>query len=67
MSSNSEKIISLDDFLKQKDRLTDKKIVFTNGCFDILHKRHVAYLKKARELGDVLIVGLNSDESVKRL
>lgn len=44
-----------------------KKIVFTNGCFDILHKGHVEYLQKARGMGDVLLIGLNSDESVKRL
>ncbi len=44
-----------------------KKIVFTNGCFDILHSGHVKYLKQAKELGDVLIVGLNSDSSIKRL
>lgn len=43
------------------------KIVFTNGCFDLLHKGHVDYLSKASDLGDVLIVGLNSDSSVKRL
>lgn len=48
-------------------RFTGKRIVFTNGCFDILHKGHVDYLFKAREMGDVLIVGLNSDASVKRL
>jgi len=44
----------------------NKKIVFTNGCFDILHKGHISYLKKARNLGDILIVGLNSDDSVRR-
>ena len=44
-----------------------KKIVFTNGVFDILHAGHVTYLKKAQSLGDVLIVGLNSDHSTKRL
>ncbi|WP_374165172.1 D-glycero-beta-D-manno-heptose 1-phosphate adenylyltransferase [Arcticibacter sp. MXS-1] len=44
-----------------------KRIVFTNGCFDILHSGHVSYLNKARELGDILIVGLNCDESVMRL
>ncbi len=48
-------------------RLQGKKIVFTNGCFDILHAGHVAYLEQARQLGDVLIVGLNSDASVSRL
>ena len=44
-----------------------KKIVFTNGCFDILHVGHVRYLAAARQLGDILIVGLNSDESVRAL
>ncbi len=43
------------------------KIVFTNGCFDIIHRGHIEYLKKAKSLGDVLIVGLNSDNSVQRL
>jgi rfaE bifunctional protein nucleotidyltransferase chain/domain len=45
----------------------EKKIVFTNGCFDILHRGHVEYLSKARDLGDYLVLGLNTDESVKRL
>lgn len=44
-----------------------KKIVFTNGCFDILHKGHVTYLTEAKKLGDLLVIGLNSDASVKRL
>lgn len=44
-----------------------KKIVFTNGCFDIIHAGHVRYLTTAKNFGDVLIVGLNSDESVRRL
>lgn len=44
-----------------------KKIVFTNGCFDILHRGHVEYLTQARDLGDVLVLGLNTDESVRRL
>ncbi|ADG72612.1 D-glycero-beta-D-manno-heptose 1-phosphate adenylyltransferase [Brachyspira murdochii] len=48
-------------------RKENKKIVFTNGCFDILHRGHVQYLQKARELGDLLVLGLNSDNSVKRL
>jgi D-beta-D-heptose 7-phosphate kinase/D-beta-D-heptose 1-phosphate adenosyltransferase len=43
------------------------RIVFTNGCFDLLHKGHVLYLEEAKALGDKLVVGLNSDESVKRL
>lgn len=45
----------------------NKKIVFTNGCFDILHVGHVRYLTTAKSFGDVLIVGLNNDESVKKL
>lgn len=43
------------------------RVVFTNGCFDILHRGHVEYLAAARELGDVLVVGLNADDSVSRL
>ena len=45
----------------------EKKIVFTNGCFDIIHAGHVRYLTAAKNFGDVLIVGLNTDESVRRL
>jgi rfaE bifunctional protein nucleotidyltransferase chain/domain len=48
-------------------RVAGRKIVFTNGCFDILHKGHVRYLRRARKLGDVLVVGVNSDNSVKRI
>jgi len=48
-------------------RRKGKKVVFTNGCFDILHYGHVMYLEKARAKGDCLIVGLNSDSSVKRI
>jgi len=44
-----------------------KKIVFTNGCFDIIHRGHIEYLAKASDFGDVLIIGLNSDNSVKRI
>jgi len=44
-----------------------RKVVFTNGCFDILHAGHVRYLREAKGMGDVLVVGLNSDESVRRL
>ncbi len=49
------------------ERNQGKKIVFTNGCFDILHRGHVTYLAEARKLGDLLILGVNSDASVKRL
>ena len=48
-------------------KFKDRKIVFTNGCFDILHQGHVTYLAQAAELGDNLVVGLNSDASVKKL
>lgn len=51
----------------EKLRAAGKKIVFTNGCFDILHSGHVSYLQAARSLGDILVVGVNSDESVRRL
>lgn len=51
----------------QEEREKGKKIVFTNGCFDILHIGHVRYLKEAKALGDILIVGLNSDNSVRAL
>ena len=48
-------------------KLTDEKIVFTNGCFDLLHYGHIHYLSQAKDLGDRLIVGVNSDQSVARL
>ena len=51
----------------RKLQKNNKKIVFTNGCFDILHAGHVNYLSKAKSLGDVLVIGLNSDSSVKKL
>ena len=62
------------DFLKKDLKLNEelkkldgKKIIFTNGCFDILHRGHITYLNEARKLGDALVIGLNSDASVKRL
>ncbi len=57
---------SLSNLLRQW-RAEGKKIVFTNGCFDILHAGHVSVLEFSRSKGDVLVVGLNSDASVKRL
>ena len=48
-------------------RARGHRIVFTNGCFDVLHRGHVAYLRQARALGDLLVVALNSDDSVARL
>ena len=51
----------------KKWKSVNKKIVFTNGCFDLLHKGHVDYLEKAKKLGDILIVGINNDASVSNL
>ena len=51
----------------QRERKTGKRIVFTNGCFDILHVGHVRYLTAAKKRGDILVIGLNSDLSVKGL
>lgn len=64
-----EKFLSLGELEKtvMKLRRQGHTIVFTNGCFDILHSGHVRYLSAARRLGDVLIVGLNNDQSIKRL
>jgi len=53
--------------LIKKLKKQGKKIVFTNGCFDILHPGHVFYLNKAKSLGDILIVAINSDKSLKKL
>ena len=64
-----EKVLSLEDMLKQVEHLREKsqRMVFTNGCFDIIHPGHIHYLHSARQLGDVLIVGVNSDRSIKKL
>ncbi len=69
LNNIESKILSWDALRKQLAvwRFKDKKIVFTNGCFDILHLGHIEYLAKARELGGVLIVGLNSNDSVHRV
>ena len=61
------KIVEPGFFSKHEEELHRKKIVFTNGCFDILHVGHVTYLAQAKALGDVLVIGLNSDDSVRRL
>ena len=60
------KILNWDELRQTVDRLRadGKKIVFTNGCFDIIHIGHIRYLKEAKALGDVLVIGLNSDKSV---
>jgi D-beta-D-heptose 7-phosphate kinase/D-beta-D-heptose 1-phosphate adenosyltransferase len=51
----------------EREREAGRRVVFTNGCFDLLHAGHVRYLREAKGLGDVLVVGLNSDDSVRRL
>lgn len=63
------KIVDLPKLIQHIQALKSagKKIVFTNGCFDILHKGHVDYLAKAADKGDALVVGVNTDQSVKRL
>ena len=65
LQSIESKIISVSQWEKVRDEY--QSIVFTNGCFDVLHRGHVTYLAQARDLGDCLVVGLNSDASVKRL
>ena len=64
-----QKILALEDLLARRDRLRqeNKRTVFTNGCFDLLHPGHVDYLSRARQMGDALIVGVNSDRSVREL
>ena len=69
LNTKKNKIVDLNDLLKilEYKKLENKKIVFTNGCFDILHSGHVSFLEKASFLGDILIVGLNSDNSIRSL
>jgi D-beta-D-heptose 7-phosphate kinase/D-beta-D-heptose 1-phosphate adenosyltransferase len=63
------KILPLDQLLStlSAERVGGKRIVFTNGCFDLMHIGHTRYLQAAKELGDILIVGVNSDASVRSL
>ena len=67
--SISAKIKSLDELVCELDRLKDqsKRIVFTNGCFDLLHVGHTRYLEAARSYGDVLVVAVNSDSSTRQI
>jgi D-beta-D-heptose 7-phosphate kinase/D-beta-D-heptose 1-phosphate adenosyltransferase len=64
-----EKIKSKEDLhgIVEELKRKGKRIVFTNGCFDLLHLGHIRYLEKARSLGDILVVGVNSDRSVRNL
>lgn len=65
--NHNNKIMGINSVERFRRIYNNKKIVFTNGCFDILHVGHVRYLQEAAGLGDILVVGLNSDESVRRL
>ena len=64
-----DKIKTQDELVEilQKEKAAGKKVVFTNGCFDIVHVGHTRYLKLAREKGDLLVVALNTDESARQL
>ena len=66
---SAQKILSQDELLAERARLRagEQKLVFTNGCFDILHVGHVRYLEQARALGDALVVAINSDRTVREL
>lgn len=66
---SKKKIYALEEMKKQREELrtSDQKLVFTNGCFDLLHPGHVRYLTEARALGDRLVVAVNADETVSRL
>jgi rfaE bifunctional protein nucleotidyltransferase chain/domain len=65
--SPSQKVLAREDFLARFGRPRDFRLIFTNGCFDILHRGHVEYLHRARSLGDALVVAVNTDASVERL
>ena len=62
-----EKIVTAGQLVATLRQHPEWKVVFTNGCFDLVHQGHIDYLSKARDLGDVLVVGLNTDASVRRL
>ncbi|WP_405285163.1 D-glycero-beta-D-manno-heptose 1-phosphate adenylyltransferase [Gaopeijia maritima] len=61
------KVLTRDRLVAQLGRPREERLVFTNGCFDLIHPGHVAYLEAARALGDRLVVGVNTDASVRRL
>ena len=67
--SSKNKILPIDQAIEMISdwKKHDKKIVFSNGCFDIVHAGHVDYLEKAKGLGDYLVIGLNTDDSVSRI
>jgi len=67
IASLAAKILSREELVRRYGRPRTGRLVFTNGCFDLLHRGHVEYLYEARALGDALVVAINSDDSVRRL
>ena len=69
MDKIRSKILDTQSLVKilQKEKTAGKKVIFTNGCFDILHRGHIEYLAGASDLGDLFVIGLNSDFSVRKL
>jgi D-beta-D-heptose 7-phosphate kinase/D-beta-D-heptose 1-phosphate adenosyltransferase len=65
--SAQHKIVGREELVARLGRPRSERVVFTNGCFDVLHRGHVEYLESARRFGDLLVVGLNTDDSVRRL
>ena len=65
--NTAAKILSRAALLRRARRLSTRRLVFTNGCFDLLHAGHVTFLERAKRYGDVLVVGINSDRSVRAL
>jgi rfaE bifunctional protein nucleotidyltransferase chain/domain len=63
------RVVSAEELTRARKqwRNENRKVVFTNGCFDIIHRGHIEYLTKAKTLGDVLVVGINTDQSVQRI
>jgi rfaE bifunctional protein nucleotidyltransferase chain/domain len=63
------RVVTQQELIEWRSKLKNqgKKVIFTNGCFDILHRGHIEYLAEAKALGDALVVGVNADESVRRL
>jgi D-beta-D-heptose 7-phosphate kinase/D-beta-D-heptose 1-phosphate adenosyltransferase len=69
LTAGDKVVVRASDLRLQAERWHQlgKRVVFTNGCFDIIHRGHITYLNEAKRLGDVLVVGVNSDDSVRRL
>jgi rfaE bifunctional protein nucleotidyltransferase chain/domain len=67
MNGSRERILGRRDLAEFRRKHASERIVFTNGCFDLLHRGHVTLLARARDLGECLVVGINSDDSARRL